>query len=71
MPGVFRPSTFADVVGQLQDGIDSATSASSTAQGTGHFTEADETLGLIDAATVTGQANPVWGAGTWGAFNWG
>lgn len=71
MPGVFRPYTIADVIGSLQDQIGAATSANSTTAGTGHFLEADETLGITDTATVTAQANPAWDAGTWGTFTWG
>jgi hypothetical protein len=69
MPGVFRPYTFADVLGSMADQIGAA-SAGDTSVGTGHFTEADETLGLTDTAAVTAQPVPPWDEGTWGAFSW-
>lgn len=71
MPGVFRPYSFTDVIGSLQDQIGAATSADSTSAGTGFFIEADETLGITDTATVTAQSNPAWDAGQWSSFTWG
>lgn len=71
MPGVFRPYTITDILGSLSDGIDAATQGDTSATGTGHFTEADETLGITDAATVSGPANPAWDSGAWSAFFWG
>lgn len=71
MPGVFRPYTAADVIGALQDGISAATNTDTSVSGIGFFTEADETLGITDVATVTSQPVPVWGAGLWGSFSWG
>lgn len=70
MPGVFRPSTFADVIGSLQDGLDAATNTDSSTSGVGYFAEADETLSLADSATATAQVNPAWDNGTWGAVIW-
>lgn len=69
--GAFRPYTVQDIIGSLSDSIDALSSASSTSTGTGEFTEADETVGLIDIASVSTQANPAWGAGQWSAFTWG
>lgn len=68
--GVFRPYTVEDIIGSLSGSI-SALSASSTSQGTGEFTEADETCGVTDSATVSAQANPHWNAGEWSSFCWG
>lgn len=71
MPGVFRPATFADVIGSMQDGIDAATNTNTSTSGTGYFAEDDETMTLADSATGTAQANPAWGAGVWSGFTWG
>jgi hypothetical protein len=71
MPGVFRPYTVSDIIGSLADQIGAAASGNTTATGTGHFTEADEALGVTGTATVTAQANPGWDAGQWGQFTWG
>ena len=68
--GVLRPYTLPDVLGSLSDGI-SSLAGSSTSAGTGFFVEADETLGLTDAATLTAQVNPSWGNGQWGQGVWG
>lgn len=67
---MFRPYSFADVFGSLSDQIGAATAGDTTATGTGHFTEADETLGITDSATVTAQVSPAWDAGQWGQFIW-
>lgn len=69
MPGVFRPSTLADVINVIQQQAigDTDTSVS----GVGFFAEADEQMTMSDAATASGGTNPAWGAGTWGAVAWG
>jgi hypothetical protein len=68
MPGVFRPYTLIDVLGQIQQQAigDTDTSVS----GVGYFAEADETMALADSVTATAGANPAWGGGTWGAVVW-
>ena len=71
MPGVYRPYTVADVIGSLQDGISGASNTDTTTSGVGNFTEADETLGITDSATVTAAANPTWDNGQWGQLTWG
>lgn len=68
--GVFRPYSAVDVLGSLMDGI-SALAPSSTGTGTGHFAEADETVGFADSATVTAQASLPWGEGQWSLLTWG
>lgn len=71
MPGVYRPYTFADIVGSLQDQIGAA-GADSTSAGTGYFLEADETIGVTDSATVTAQAAAgTWDSSAFGRFSWG
>lgn len=69
-PGVLRPYSVTDVIGSLADGI-SALAAGSTTTGTGHFLEADETLGVTDSVTVAAQAAAGWDAGQWGQVTWG
>lgn len=71
MPGVFRPYTLTDILGSLSDGIDAAVQGDTSATGTGYFTEADETLGITDSATVTGPLSKTWDSGEWGQFLWG
>lgn len=71
MPGVFRPYTLADVLGSMSDQIGAVSAGDTSVTGTGHFLEADETLGITDAATVSAQLNPAWDASTWSAFEWG
>lgn len=70
MPGVYRPYSVADVIGSLQDGIAAATGQDAASSGLGYFTEADETLGITDSATVTAQAAATWDSGQWNAFSW-
>lgn len=74
MPGVYRPYTAADIIGSLQDSIDSVASSvtSSSTSGVGYFGEADETMTTSDAATGTVLTTaPAWGSGTWGGLSWG
>lgn len=71
MPGVYRAYTAADIIGTLQDGVTAAADQGSATSGTGNITEADETLGVTDAAFVQGQGNPPWNGGQWGSVNWG
>jgi hypothetical protein len=68
VPGVFRPSTLADVLGVIQQQAigDTDTSVS----GVGYIAEADDTVTMADSATATAQANPTWGNGCWGACVW-
>jgi flagellar basal body L-ring protein FlgH len=68
VPGVFRPSTLADVLNTIQQQAigDTDTSVS----GVGYFAEADETMTLADSATATTQINPTWGNGYWGSVAW-
>lgn len=68
--GILRPYTLSDVLGSMSTSI-GALSASSTAAGTGFFTEADEVIGLTDMASLSTQGNPAWEAGQWSGFTWG
>lgn len=68
MPGVFRPSTLADVLGTLQQQAigDTGTSVS----GVGYFAEDDEMMAMADSATAATGTNPTWGNGEWGSVVW-
>jgi hypothetical protein len=68
VPGVFRPSTLADVLGTLQQQAigDTGTSVS----GVGYFAEDDEMMAMADSATGSIGTNPTWGNGEWGSVTW-
>jgi flagellar basal body L-ring protein FlgH len=68
VPGVFRPSTLADVLNTIQQQAigDTDTSVS----GVGYIAEADESVTCADSATLTVQGNPAWQAGYWGSVVW-
>jgi hypothetical protein len=68
VPGVFRPSTLADVLGVIQQQAIGNTDTS--VSGVGAIAEADDTMAAADSATATAQALPAWDAGTWGGFSW-
>lgn len=68
MPGVFRPTTLADVLGVIQGQAIGNTDTSIS--GIGYFAEADDAIAMADSATASAAANPAWGAGTWGAVTW-
>ena len=68
MPGVFRPSTLADVLNTIQQQAIGNTDTS--VSGVGTFLEDDETVTCADSVTLTAQANPAWGNGQWGQFTW-
>ena len=68
MPGVFRPYTLADVLGQINQQAIGNTDTS--VSGVGYIGEADEQMTLADTATATAGTNPTWNNGTWGAFTW-
>jgi pyridoxal/pyridoxine/pyridoxamine kinase len=69
MPGVFRPSTLADVLNTIQQQAigDTDTSVS----GVGYIGEADDQMTMSDSVTATAGANPTWGGGEWGSVAWG
>jgi hypothetical protein len=69
MPGVFRPYTLVDVLGQLTDAATQQTG--DTINGLGQFGEADESLVVTDSVTGAVTTNPTWGSGTWGTVAWG
>lgn len=68
MPGVFRPSTLADVLNTIQQQAigDTDTSVS----GVGYIAEADDQMTMADSATATAQTNPTWNNGYWGSVSW-
>ena len=69
MPGVLRPYTLEDVLGAMNNQIQSAQQAE-LISGVGSFAEADETLTLADSATGAHSAPAGWDAGIWGATSW-
>lgn len=68
MPGVFRPSTLADVLGVIQQQAVGNTDTS--VSGVGAIAEASETAAVSDSVALTAGTNPAWDAGTWGAVIW-
>lgn len=71
MPGVYRPSTLADVINVLNGGNDSSGAGQgSSVTGLSYFTEVDEAMPLADTVTASAQANATWNSATWGAFGW-
>lgn len=69
MPGVYRPYTWQDVLGTLND--QNAQQQDTTVSGLGGFAETAELATLSDAVTGTVTTNPTWGGGTWGTVAWG
>lgn len=68
MPGVFRPYTLVDVLGQLNQ--QSSQQQGSIVNAIGAFAEADEQTTVSDAMTTTVQTSPAYDAGVWGSFTW-
>jgi hypothetical protein len=68
MPGVFRPTSLADVLGTIQQQAQGDTDTS--VSGVGYFAEAAETAASADSATAAAGTNPAYDAGTWGAVVW-
>lgn len=70
MPGVYRPSSLADVLNVIQQQAIGNTDTS--VSGIGYFAEADDQVAASDSAAATAVAvSPAWGSGEWGAFTWG
>lgn len=69
MPGVFRPYTLTDVLGQLNE--QNSQQQDTSISGVGFFAEADESATLTDSWTTTVQTPPGWDATVWGSFTWG
>lgn len=68
MPGVFRPYTLVDVLGQLNQ--QSSVAPGDTINGFGDFAEADENNLMTDTITLSHATNPTWDNGTWGTVVW-
>jgi hypothetical protein len=73
MPGVLRPNTLIDLLGQIngqaQTSTDTSTGAAATAFG--QIAEVSEQITAVDSASgvvraVAGWDQEVWGASTWG-----
>lgn len=76
MPGVLRPYTLIDLLGQIngQAQASSDTTTGASASGFGVVAEGDEQIpatSIVDTATgiVVGAA-PGWGHEVWGAWAW-
>ena len=70
MPGVFRPSSLADVLNVIQQQAVGDTDTS--AVGVASFAEANDQVTMADTASASAVAvSPAWGSGEWGAFSWG
>lgn len=71
MPGVFRPYTFVDVLGTLNNGLQQATQGDTTITGTGLIGEANENSTMSEASvTGTLTTNQGWDQVTWGFVAW-
>lgn len=73
MPGVLRPYTLIDLLGQINGQAQSNTGTTTGASATafGQIAEANEQITASDSATgvvrsVAGWDQEVWGASTWG-----
>lgn len=68
MPGVYRASTWVDILqslnGQSQSTADTSTS------GVGFFSEADETVPCADSATTLAAAALGWDRAGWSSLVW-
>lgn len=71
MPGVFRPYTFVDILGTLNNGVQDATQGTTTITGTGVISEVDESNTMSEASvTGTVTTNQGWDQVTWGTVAW-
>jgi hypothetical protein len=76
MPGVLRPYTLIDLLGQIngQSQASSDTTTGASATGFGVVAEADEQIpatSLVDAATTLLLTSaPGWDQAQWGGFTW-
>lgn len=70
VPGVFRPYTLVDVLGTINDELNSQGQSDTQINGLGTFAETDESTTMADSAATTVQANSTWDSGVWGAFTW-
>lgn len=71
MAGVFRPYTFVDILGTLNNGVQQASQGDTTITGTGVISEADETNTMSEASvTGTVTTNLGWDQTTWGMVAW-
>jgi hypothetical protein len=68
MPGVYRASTWVDILDSVM-GQNSSTADTATS-GVGYFAEAQETMAVADAVTTTAAAPAGWDQGAWGSVGW-
>lgn len=68
MPGVIRPYTIADVIGQLND--QSQADQGSIVPLQGFFGPTNENATFSDSMSTVVQAVPAWDAGFWGKVTW-
>lgn len=71
MPGVFRPYTLVDVLGQLNEQSQQAQQNGAQVVAVGTFAQTGEQTTMTDAVTTTVQASPAWDGGVWGSVTWG
>lgn len=71
MPGVYRPYTWVDILGTLNNGVQQANQGATTITGASIVGEADETIIVTDSVTGTVTTNLGWDQATWGTFTWG
>lgn len=71
MPGVFRPYTFVDILGTLNNGLQQQSQGANTITGTGVIGEVDENNTMSEKAiTGTVTTNQGWDATVWGTVAW-
>jgi hypothetical protein len=71
MPGVYRPYTWVDILGTLNNGLQQATQGTTTITGISAIGEVDENIVMTDTVTGTVVSTaPGWNQATWGTFAW-
>ena len=68
MPGLIRPYTLPDIIGQLND--QSQGNSGSIVPLQGFFAQPSENSTIAGTFTTTVQANPTWDNGYWGFVTW-
>ena len=69
MPGLVRPYTLSDILGQLND--QSQAFQGSIVPLQGYFAQPNENSTVSDLMTTNVRLNPNWDMGQWGMVTWG
>lgn len=68
MPGLVRPYTLPDILGQLN--TQSQPDQGSIVPLQGFFAQPNENASVSDSMATTVRANPTWDNGQWGLVTW-